>query len=101
MCVPSPSEVGRAGIARARRRGLWASLVAVAACGGVRECNLVARVGWEAWAAADSPAIGHGPEEKRKFLCILQKKPKANMSLLLDNIRLRAHDIHTNHNLTF
>ena len=38
-------------------------VAAVAVCGGVQECNLAARVGWEAW--ADSPAIGHGPEEKR------------------------------------
>ena len=33
----------------------WPSLAAVAVCGGLQECNLAARVGWEAW--ADSPAI--------------------------------------------
>ena len=49
---PSPSEVGRAGIARARRRGhpaSWPSLAAVAVCGGVQECSLAVRVGCEAW----------------------------------------------------
>ena len=67
MLTPQ-SDAGCAGIARARRRGgaaSWASLAAVAGCGGVRERNLAAHVGWEAW--ADSPAIGHGTEKKRVF----------------------------------
>ena len=41
----------------------WPSLTALIVWGGVQECNLAARVGCEAW--ADSPAIGHGLEEKR------------------------------------
>ena len=51
--------------ARGRRRvrescarggaAIWPNLAAVAVCGGVRGCNLAARVGREAW--ADAPAI--------------------------------------------
>ena len=44
----------------------WPSLAAVAVCGGLQECNLnlAARVRVRGvW--ADSPAIGHGPEETR------------------------------------
>ena len=41
---PHPSDVGRAGITRARRRGHLAKLEAAAVCGGVRERNLDSRV---------------------------------------------------------
>ena len=56
--------------------GLGQALAAVAArrAAGVRrrlqECNLAARVAWEAW--ADSPAIGHRPEESRAFEALLE-----------------------------
>ena len=50
------SDVGRAGIARARRRGHLAKFGGPrAVCGGVQECNL-ARAGCEAWRVG-----GHAP----------------------------------------
>ena len=72
--------------------------------GGVRR-----RAGMQSRGARGVGGVGggglacHWPrarEEKESF-CVYYKKSKSELSLLLDNIRLRAHDIHTNHNLTF
>ena len=52
----------RSGVRELRVRGdaaSWASLAAVAVCGGVQECNLAARVGCEAW--TDSHLLAHWP----------------------------------------
>ena len=44
----------------------WASLAAVAVCGGAQGCNSAERAGCEAW--VDSPAIATGPEKKEFFV---------------------------------
>ena len=83
LAARSPSEVGRAGIARARRRGSWASLAAVAVCGagGVRECNVAARVGWEAWAdsSTDLPLVT-GSTSRKKDLYFFTTRQNINTS---------------------
>ena len=61
------------GVRESRVRGgaaIWPSLAAVAACGGVRECNFAARLEREAW--ADAPAIGIAvPVNKRVLQCVV------------------------------
>ena len=66
--MPTPqSDAGCAGIARARRRGHLAQSARPWRCAGARGSKLAVRAGCETYLGA--PAIGHGPEEKRFFLC--------------------------------
>ena len=62
--MPTPQSDGP-GVRESRARGgaaSWASLAAVALCGGAQGCNSAERAGCEAW--ADSPTIATGPEKK-------------------------------------
>ena len=60
------SDAGCAGIARARRRGHLAKSARPWRCAAACR-DAIPRSAWAATAWADSPAIGHGPEEKKSY----------------------------------
>ena len=86
MCVASTRhQTSRLRESRVRGGAAsWASLAAVAVCGGAQGCNSAERAGCEAW--ADSPAIATGPEKKEFFastwlVWLLRVPPSSESSL--------------------